>query len=54
MIPVASVMFALLDVLDLGFRLGMVMYSTGRIGALDIAFGIPAGLQDSGEQCTHW
>ena len=30
------------------------MYSAGRIGALVIAFGIPAGLQDSGEQCTHW
>ena len=30
------------------------MYSAGRIEALVIAFGIPAGLQDSSEQCTHW
>ena len=49
MIPVASIIFALLDVLDLGFRQGKVMHTAGRIGALVIAFGIPAGLQDSGE-----
>ena len=55
MIPVASIMFrfALLDVLDSEFRLGMVIYSASRIGALFYAYSIPAGLQDSDEWCTH-
>ena len=51
MIPVASTMFSLLGgmflIQDSGKR--KVRYSAGRIGALVIAFGIPAGLQDSGE-----
>ena len=50
MIQVASAMFALLDILHLGFWKGKIMNSAGRIGALFYAFGIPrlAGLQDSG------